>query len=50
MPKASRPLRSAILGREQPSSAAHTALQSALVTQPSAMTPEVLERLRVLWE
>ncbi len=38
----------AILGRELPSSAAHTALQSALVTQPSAMAPEVLQRLEVL--
>ncbi len=38
----------AILGRELPSSAAHTALQSALVTQPDAMTPEVLQRLQVL--
>ena len=37
-----------ILGAEMPSSAAHTALQSALVTQPAAMAPEVLERLRVL--
>ena len=39
-----------MLGREQPSSAAHIALQSALVTQPSSMAPEVLARLRVLWE
>ena len=38
----------AILGRELPSSAAHTALQSALVTQPDAMAPEVLQRLAVL--
>ncbi len=38
----------AILGRELPSSAAHTALQSALVTQPDAMTPEVLQRLEAL--
>ena len=37
-----------ILGREKPSSAAHTALQSALVTQPDAMAPEVLARLSVL--
>ena len=38
----------AMLGREVPASAAHTALQSALVTQPSAMAPEVLQRLEVL--
>ncbi|MBK6295283.1 MAG: S-methyl-5'-thioadenosine phosphorylase [Rhodoferax sp.] len=38
----------AILGRERPASAAHTALQSALVTQPAAMAPEVLQRLEVL--
>jgi 5'-methylthioadenosine phosphorylase len=38
------------LGREQPSSAAHIALQSALVTLPSSMAPEVLARLQVLWE
>ena len=38
----------AILGRERPVSAAHTALQSALVTQPAAMAPEVLQRLEVL--
>lgn len=37
-----------ILGAEMPSSAAHSALQSALVTQPGAMAPEVLERLRVI--
>lgn len=37
-----------ILGRERPSSLAHTALQSALVTQPDAMAPEVLARLSVL--
>ena len=38
----------AILGRKLPASAAHTALQSALVTQPDAMAPEVLQRLAVL--
>lgn len=39
-----------LLGAEMPASAAHTALQSALVTQPGAMAPEVLDRLRVLWD
>lgn len=39
-----------ILGAELPSSAAHTALQSALVTQPERMAPEVLARLRVILE
>lgn len=38
----------AILGRELPASAAHAALQSALVTQPNAMAPEVLQRLAAL--
>ena len=37
-----------LLGAEQPASAAHTALQSALVTQPDAMAPEVRQRLAVL--
>ncbi len=37
-----------ILGAEQPVSAAHTALQAALVTQPQDMSPEVLARLRVI--
>lgn len=37
-----------LLGAEMPASLAHTALQSALVTQPCTMAPEVLERLRVL--
>ncbi len=37
-----------ILGQELPVSAAHTALQSALVTQPGAMSPDVLERLSVI--
>ncbi len=39
-----------LLGAEMPPSAAHSALQSALVTQPGAMAPEVLQRLRVVWE
>jgi 5'-methylthioadenosine phosphorylase len=39
-----------LLGAEMPPSAAHSALQSALVTQPGAMAPDVLQRLRVLWE
>jgi 5'-methylthioadenosine phosphorylase len=34
-----------ILGAEMPTSAAHTALQAALVTQPATMAPEVLARL-----
>lgn len=38
-----------ILGHETPSSAAHTALESALVTARDAMAPEVLERLQVFW-
>lgn len=37
-----------LLGAERPVSAAHTALQSALVTQPDAMTPEVRQRLAAL--
>lgn len=37
-----------ILGREMPPSDAHTALRTSLVTQPEAMAPEVLERLRVI--
>ena len=37
-----------MLGAEMPFSAAHTALQSSLVTQPADMAPDVLERLRVL--
>jgi 5'-methylthioadenosine phosphorylase len=37
-----------ILGAEMPISAAHTALRSALVTQPADMAPEVLDRLRVI--
>ena len=37
-----------ILGAQPPESTAHTALQSALVTQPSDMAPDVLERLRVI--
>ena len=38
----------ALLGKEQPVSAAHYALSSALVTQPKEMQPEVFERLRVI--
>lgn len=34
-----------IIGTERPSSIAHNALASALVTQPSEMTPETLARL-----
>ena len=37
-----------LLGAEQPASAAHTALQNALVTQPEAMAPDVRERLAAL--
>ena len=37
-----------MLGAEMPSSAAHTALQSSLVTQPADMAPDVLDRLRVV--
>ena len=37
-----------LLGAEAPVSIAHTALESALVTQPSEMAPDVLERLRVI--
>jgi 5'-methylthioadenosine phosphorylase len=37
-----------LLGTEQPVSAAHTALQNALVTQPDAMAPEVRQRLATL--
>jgi 5'-methylthioadenosine phosphorylase len=37
-----------LLGAENPVSAAHTALQAALVTQPADMSPEVLSRLRVV--
>lgn len=37
-----------LLGKELPSSSAHTALQSALVTQPDSMRPEVLARLSVI--
>lgn len=38
----------ALLGEELPESEAHHALTSALVTQPKEMSPEVLERLRVI--
>lgn len=37
-----------LLGAEQPASAAHIALQNALVTQPDAMAPEVRTRLAAL--
>ncbi|MES2951003.1 MAG: S-methyl-5'-thioadenosine phosphorylase [Pseudomonadota bacterium] len=37
-----------LLGAEQPISPAHSALQSALVTQPDAMAPEVRQRLAAL--
>jgi 5'-methylthioadenosine phosphorylase len=37
-----------LLGAHAPVSAAHTALQSALVTQPADMAPEVLARLAVV--
>lgn len=38
-----------ILGREMPTSAAHTALDSALVTGRDAMAPDVQERLKAFW-
>lgn len=38
----------ALLGKELPDSEAHRALKSALVTQPKQMSPEVLERLRII--
>ena len=37
-----------ILGAEKPVSAAHTALQASLITQPADMAPEVLARLQVV--
>ncbi len=37
-----------ILGAELPPSIAHTALQSALVTNPTTMAPEVLQRLEAI--
>ncbi len=37
-----------LLGAQPPSSIAHTALQSALVTQPADMAQEVLARLAVI--
>lgn len=37
-----------ILGRERPDSAAHSALSTALVTQPAAMSEATLARLQVL--
>ena len=39
---------SRLLGAERPVSPAHSALQSALVTQPEAMAPEVRQRLEAL--
>ncbi|MFY3383846.1 S-methyl-5'-thioadenosine phosphorylase [Paracidovorax sp. MALMAid1276] len=39
-----------ILGRELPTSAAHTALDSALVTGRESMEPEVKGRLDAFWE
>ena len=38
-----------ILGRELPTSAAHTALDSALVTGRESMAPEVKSRLETFW-
>lgn len=38
----------ALLGKERPESDAHHALQSALVTQPTEMSPEVFKRLSVI--
>lgn len=38
----------ALLGHERPESDAHHALQSALVTQPTEMSPEVFKRLSVI--
>lgn len=37
-----------LLGTEQPTSEAHTALAQSLVTQPDAMAPDVRQRLAVL--
>ena len=37
-----------MIGREHPTSEAHSALASGLVTQPQEMSPEVRERLRFL--
>ena len=37
-----------LLGKDLPSSAAHTALQQALVTQPDAMAPDLLKKLSIL--
>lgn len=37
-----------LLGEQQPASAAHTALSTALVTQPDSMSPEVRQRLQIL--
>ena len=38
-----------ILGREMPTSAAHSALESALVTGRETMSSEVRQRLKVFW-
>ncbi|MGL4807426.1 MAG: S-methyl-5'-thioadenosine phosphorylase [Giesbergeria sp.] len=38
-----------MLGREQPVSLAHTALDAGLVTAKESMAPEVRQRLQVLW-
>jgi 5'-methylthioadenosine phosphorylase len=38
----------ALIGHEHPDSEAHRALASGLVTQPREMSPEVLDRLRVI--
>lgn len=37
-----------LLGAQRPASPAHTALSSALVTKPAAMTPQAIERLGAL--
>ena len=37
-----------LLGAQRPVSLAHTALQSALITQPDAMAPDVRQRLAVI--
>ncbi len=38
-----------LLGKEQPVSPSHTALQSSLITQPADMAATVHERLKLLW-
>jgi hypothetical protein len=37
-----------LLGAQPPPSIAHTALESAVVTQPANMAPDVLARLAVI--